>query len=116
MPLFHYTSIDQQGKKHGGIIDAPNLLEAKEKLRNQKLFIVSLEDNQKKSPFSFIKGKSDQLTGAHLVTFTNQLAQLLSANIPLYESLQSVEEQYRKDKFHRIIVSLCEQIKAGQSL
>ena len=45
-----------------------------------------------------------------------QLAQLLNAGIPLYESLQALEEQYRGESCHRVILSLCEQIKAGQSL
>ena len=50
------------------------------------------------------------------MAFTVQLAQLLNAGIPLYESLIALEEQYRGEASHRVILSLCEQIKAGQSL
>lgn len=45
-----------------------------------------------------------------------QLSQLLNAGVPLYESLIALEEQYRGEVCHRVILSLCEQIKAGQSL
>ncbi len=51
-----------------------------------------------------------------LIAITSQLAQLLKAGIPLYESLLSLEEQYRGEAFHPILLSLCEQIKGGHSL
>lgn len=116
MPLFHYQSLDPQGKKHTSILEAATIEEAKEKLRNQKLFVISLYEHGKKRSFPFFARKADQIKGDHLVTFTHQLSQLLSARIPLYESLLSMEEQYRKEKFHRIIVSLCEQVKSGVAL
>lgn len=56
------------------------------------------------------------LKGEALVTFTIQLSQLVSAEIPIYESLMALEEQYRTEPFHRVILSLCEQVKAGSSL
>jgi len=61
-----------------------------------------------------VSGSSrENLKGNSLLDFTVQLSQLVNAGIPLYESLLALEEQYRGEAFHRIILSLCEQIKAG---
>ena len=116
MALFHYRYIDPQGRKKSGILEALGLGDAKEKLRLQKILVLSLVEKKKggfKLPFSQQKC---QLTGAHLITFTTQLSQLLIAGMPLYESLLSLEEQYREESFHSTILSLGDQIKRGTSL
>ena len=69
--------------------------------------MVSLHACQKGG---ILKRKSQ---GQSLLTFTVQLSQLVNAGVPLYQSLIAIEEQYRKEPFHRVLLSLCEQIKAG---
>jgi len=109
MPLYQYYSIDASGKKKSGVIEGHNEREVKERLRLQGILVTKLES---KSTVS----SRQNLTGEHLLTFTIQLSQLVSAGVPLYESLVAIEEQYRGEKFHRVILSLCEQIKGGKPL
>ncbi len=114
--LFQYRYIDRKGKKKSGLIDAEGLSDAKEKLRAQKTIFLSLEERtQGKKKLKIGKSKSE-LSGEHLITFTTQLSQLLIAGMPLYESLLSLEEQYRDEPFHPIVLSLCDQIKKGTAL
>jgi len=108
--LFQYRYIDGKGKKKKGLIEALHADEAKDKLRQQKILVTALNETSQK------KQTSNQLRKEALITFTTQLAGLLQAGMPLYESLLSLEEQYRQDPFHPILLSLCEQIKAGSSL
>lgn len=114
MPVYYYQSIDKLGKKASNTIEAANEGEAKDKLRMQGLLITGLS-NKKENKIPFRKRCKD-LKGESLVTFTTQLAELLKASLPLYESLNSIEEQYRKDSFHPLIIRLCESIKEGGSL
>lgn len=109
MPLYSYQAIDPKGKKKSGVIEGHNERDAKEKLRNQGIMVVALD---------LKKGVSSRqnLRGENLVAFTMQLSQLISAGVPLYDSLTALEQQYQGEKFHRVILSLCEQIKAGKSL
>jgi len=109
MPLYQYQAYDPKGKKKNGYIEAQGERDAKNRLREQGLMISHL---------SFKEGKNSgkNLKGSDLSTFTFQLAQLLSAGIPLYEALTAIEEQYRNEGYHPIILSLCDQIKAGTSL
>lgn len=109
MPLYQYQYADGKGKKRSGLIEAQTEREAKEKLREQGLFILQL---------SLKKGMTyrQNLKGDNLLTFTVLLAQLVNAGIPLYESLIAIEEQTRGEPFHRVILSVCEQVKSGVSL
>lgn len=109
MPLYQYQYVDGQGKRKSGLIEAQGDREAKTKLREQGFLITHLSIKTKINSRQNLKG--DQL-----VAFTVQLSQLLNAGIPLYESLLAIEEQVRGESYHRIILSLCEQIKSGVAL
>ena len=109
MPLFQYNYVDSEGKKRSGIIEAQGDREAKNKLREQGIFVLSLKEKKSVS-------KNENLKGDNLLAFTIQLSQLINAGVPLYESLSAIEEQARGESYHRIVLSLCEQIKNGSSL
>lgn len=109
MPLYHYQALDSSAKKHKGVIEAQGEKEAKLKLRDRGLMVVSLSTKVKVS-------SKENLNAASLVTFTLQLSQLVNAGVPLYQSLVTIEEQYHREKYHRILLSLCDQIKGGSSL
>ncbi len=109
MPLYQYQYVDSQGKRRTGAIDAQGDREAKAKLREQGILVIQLQAKNKIN-------KKQNLKGDHLLAFTVQLSQLINAGVPLYESLLALEEQSRGESYHRIILSLCEQIRAGMSL
>lgn len=106
MPLFHYQAIDSKGKKVKGFLEAFNEPDAKLKLKEQGIFLTSL------STKSALLSKQN-LKGEDLVNFTTLLSQLVSSGIPLYESLLAIEEQFRGARFHRILLSLSDQVKGG---
>ena len=109
MALYQYTSIDPNGKRKKGLIEATTLQEAKEKIREMGLILISLSLKTKMNARQSLKGEA-------LLSFTLQLSQLVSAGVPLYESLKTIEEQSRNESYHRILASLCEQIKSGTPL
>lgn len=109
MPLYQYQALDHTGKRKTGLIEAQDEREAKSKLREMGTMVVSV--TLKTSVAS-----RQNLKGDNLLAFTHQLSQLVNAGIPLYESLVAIEEQCRAEPYHRIVLSLCEQIKGGTSL
>lgn len=108
MPVYHYQAIEG-GKKRKGFIEAASLEDAKQKLREQNILITSLTTTSTLS-------KKQNLSSDKLLAFTTMLNQLISSNIPLYESLVAVEEQVRGEPYHRVVLSLTEQVKAGSRL
>lgn len=109
MPLYQYQALDSNGKKRSGFIEAADESEVKGKLREQGLMVSSLSTKASVS-------NKQNLNRDALQTFTVQLAQLVNANVPLYQSLAAIEEQSRGEPYHRIILSICDQIKSGRSL
>lgn len=109
MPLYQYQYVDSSGKRRSGAVEAQGDREAKQKLREQGILVTRLQAKSKVN-------KKQNLRGDNLLAFTVQLSQLLNAGVPLYESLTAIEEQARGDSYHRVILSLCEQIRSGSSL
>lgn len=108
MAIYHYVAIDAKGSRQAGNLDATNEREAREKLRDLGLMACKLIPKKEGS-------SKERLKGDNLHAFTLQLSQLVGAGIPIYESLLALEELYRKEPFHHIISSICEQIKCGKS-
>lgn len=110
MPLFIFQALDQQGKKISGVQEGSSEKEAREKIRGQGLILIKLEPRKESG------GKKNNFSLQDLKTFTLQLAELISAKVPLFESLSTIEEQSRGEKYHPVLLGLCESIKSGSSL
>lgn len=108
MALFRYEALTVEGSLVRGVIDAETLVFAKDKLRKQQLMVRKLlAVEEKKERYC--------LSPPLLLTFTRDLAQLLQAGLPLYESLLTIEEKYRKHKAHYIFLDLCDKLQSGCS-
>ena len=108
MALFRYEAIDEAGKKINGALDAENLADAKSKLVRQAVFFIRI------TPLSSGLNKS-ALNKKEVLNMTRELARLLRAGLPLYESLSAMEEKYRGQKGQPLLLDLCEQVKRGLS-
>lgn len=109
MAVFHFKALNAQRKKCSGTFEAFSEKEARESLRAQGLMLTHLK--VKKTHLG-----AACLNGQELLGFTLQLSQLLEAGIPLYESLLALEEHTRGEKWHGIILRLCNQVKEGKAL
>lgn len=107
MALYQYTALSGEGRRRMGMINADSIELAKERLRKQQILVTKL--------VSYTK-RGDQLTlsSALLVGFTRDLHVLLRAGLPLYDSLLTLEEKYRRTKLHPIFLDLCDQVKEGR--
>lgn len=109
MPIYRYLALSTGGKKLKGIIDADDLLDARLKLETKKIIITSLKEvGSKKLNASFSKEE--------LLIFTQELAKLLKAGLPLYETLLALQEKYEEQVSQSILMDLCDQIKMGKNL
>ncbi len=109
MGIFHYRAVRADGQRLKGSVEAATLDEAKRLLREQQVIIIGLEEA---AP---TKGKALKMTFEQKVIFTSQLSQLLEASVPLYESLEALEEQAQGESYQGLITALREQIRRGVS-
>lgn len=108
MPLFRYLAVNKQGKKIKGVVDADSFLLAKEKLRKQQILVTEVVELKRNK-------KEISLPRSVLFAFTRDLAQLLKAGLPLYESLVTVEEKHQEHPSHALFLDLCDRLKSGFS-
>ncbi len=117
MPAFQYTAIDKQGKPISSIVEADGAKQARQQLRNQGLAVLTIQETiakNKQDTHSFRFGH--RISIVELALFTRQLATMLSAAIPLEESLLSVAEQSEKKQIKNIIMSVRSKVMEGYSL
>ncbi|MCP5470299.1 MAG: type II secretion system F family protein [Chlamydiales bacterium] len=107
---FAYRFIDRKGKKKWSALEAFSLADAKEKLYQSGTYVIEIREKKGREK------RERNFSQSNLIVFTTQLSHLLDAGVPLYESLLSLREQYRQERFSHIIEHLCEQIKAGTTL
>jgi general secretion pathway protein F/type IV pilus assembly protein PilC len=109
MGVFNYRAVRPDGLRCNGAIEAATLDEAKRLLREQQLILLKLE------AAAPAKQKLTGMSFEQRVIFTSQLAQLLEASVPLYESLEALEEQAKGESYQPIISAIREQIRKGVS-
>ncbi len=108
MPYYEYQAVSEKGKKFKATIDAESLQDAKLKLIRRQIAVLQIEalsDKQMK----------DRLSKGDVLNLTREIARLLHAGLPLYEALSALEEKYRGQKAHRLLLSLSDLVKSGYS-
>ena len=109
MPLFCYQALSETGKQTKATIDAESIQDAKQKLLRLQIIAIRIDpvtDKEMKRP----------LSKREVLSLTREIARLLQAGLPLYETLSALEEKYRGQKPHKILLDLCEKVKTGQPL
>lgn len=109
MPLFRYDALTPEGKKEIGMVNADSIELAKERLRKQKVLVTKLTSYKKKT------GELTLSPGL-IQGFTRDLYVLLRAGLPLYDTLLTLEEKYRRSKMQPLFLDLTDQVKQGRHL
>lgn len=109
MPLYQYQAISEEGKKVVATIEAESIQDAKQKLIRRQTALIKI------SPLSE-KELQKTLSKKEILSLTRDLARLIQAGLPLFEGLSALEEKYRSQKPHRILLDLCERVKTGLPL
>ena len=117
MALFSYQAFSKVGKKVSGTLDAPSLGSARELLQQQGFFPISIISAHKAAANENFIQRFFQASVPlkDKLLFTKQLAVLLRSGIQLVQALELLSEQF-DGKMNRIIVTVKDGIKEGQSL
>ncbi len=123
MKTFKYTARNIAGKNVAGSVQAETQADAVGELRKKQLNVVKLapvaeRSNRKKGGglLSFGRGPRPNVKKDELVVFTRQLSTMISAGIPLLESLEILEEQATNPGFAVVLDNVIEDIRAGSDL
>lgn len=117
MPAYHYSALSSDGKTQRGVIEADNEKQLRAKLREQGLAplqVTMVTSSKKGLGISLYRRK--QIAIPDLALLTQQLATLLTAGLPVTESLLGVAEQSEKPTIKNILMSVRSRVLEGHSL
>lgn len=112
---FLYKARNKEGQVKSGTVVASGQVRAEQLLSENNLIIVSLEELtdsflDKINPFGHSVKRKD------LVLFSRQLATLISARVPIMQSLRILRDQITQKYLHSILADLIVSIENGESL
>jgi general secretion pathway protein F len=108
MPFYEYKAVSEKGKKFTATIDAESLQDAKLKLIRRQIAVLELHALSEKE-------MRNSLSKNEVLNLTREIARLLHAGLPLFEALSALEEKYRGQKPHRLLLNLCDLVRSGYS-
>jgi len=120
MSVFEYVALDEKGRQRKGFIDAPGAAAARQKLREENIYPVEINqtDNKKVSALSQVLKFNiwQRVSASEISIFTRQLSTLLGAGMPLVPSLSIIIRQAEEGLLKKTLVQIREQVNEGKSL
>jgi general secretion pathway protein F len=118
MPAFEYISVDNEGRKQKGVLEADSARQVRQQLRDKGWLPVSVEpaasEHKKESHrFSFFRGG---MSAYELALITRQLATLIQAGIPLEECLRAVSRQTERHGLQSLMLAVRARVIEGYTL
>ncbi len=120
MSVFEYIALDDKGRERKGFIDAPGQAAARQQLREEGIFPVSVAPAREKKSVSLSAsvniGFLRKISAKEIAIFTRQLATLLGAGIPLVPSFSVLLAQTRNPALQKILAQIRADLNEGKSL
>jgi general secretion pathway protein F len=121
MPVYEYKGLIAGNRSTRGMVDADSPRAARSKLRAEGIFPTQLAEGKTRSVASealsrFRLPELRRVPALDLSLFTNQLATLIGAGIPLVESLSALTEQVENTRLKTVIGRLRESVNHGSTL
>jgi type IV pilus assembly protein PilC len=115
MAQFKYTARNTAGKTIEGTIEAPLQRAAMDKLRSQRMTVMTVTEVKagQGNFLSKIKLFEGGVASKDLVIFSRQLATLVSAGVPIVQGLNILIEQIQAPVFQKIMTSVRTDIESG---
>lgn len=113
---FSYLAKDNNGKVTRGVIDSKDEKKASESLGAKGLTPISIKPAGKENTTSSLSAKLTFVPAAQKVNLVRQLATLVSAGIPITQSLNILEEQTENKKIINALTDMAADIEGGESL
>ncbi len=109
---YNWKGVNEQGKDISGFIISSSSDEVRSLLIQRN---VRLRD-MKRGRVSYLEYKKHRLTNKEITLFSRQLGTLLSAGLPIINSLQLVANQSSKAELRSLVYLLQSQIESGHTL
>lgn len=115
MPKYHYIAKDIKGEITQGEIESSSQKSAEEAISAQSLTPIQVKEISE-SIFEWLLRVLGHVPATEKVMFSKQLATLVSAGVPIAQSMHILEKQTKNKILKKAIVSLGNDVEAGLPL
>ncbi|MCI0548104.1 MAG: type II secretion system F family protein [Candidatus Rokubacteria bacterium] len=119
MPVFAYRAADQRGKTIDGVMEAPDARAVVDRLQRDAYFPIRVAPQDERRTAFGLELPSlppARVRGRDLVAFTQQLATLLEAGLPLDRALAILEELAPTARLRTTTGDILRSVRSGTSL
>jgi general secretion pathway protein F len=110
---FQYQALDADGREQRGVVDADTARAARQQLRDRGLHPLAVEAAMEASRAGSVRSG---LGTARLLVFTQQLATLLGAGLPIDEALSALADESDDLRLRHLVAALRGRVREGRSL
>jgi len=114
MPVFVYKAADQRGKTITGVMEAPDSRAVVERLHREEYYPIEVAAQAERAGL-WRRLTARGISNRDLVAFTQQLATLFEAGLPLDRSLSVLEELASNPRLKAIVGDLLKSVRGGSS-
>src|SRR6058998_2040955 len=114
MPVFVYRAADRRGQTIDGVMEAPDARAVVERLQRDAYFPIRVAPHAERGGWSSFG--SSRVSQRDLLAFTQQLATLFEAGLPLDRGLSILEELAPNPRVKAIVTDLLVSVRGGSSL
>jgi len=120
MPVYDYTALDEKGKSASGIIDAESTHAARQKLRSNRIYPISIQEMEKTETSDeqksvFPTGLLKRISSSEIAMMTRQLATLIGAGFTLVTAIDTLIPQTKSKALQKVLSQLKDAIVEGKS-
>lgn len=120
MPLFEFQAKTDDGRIVKGELDAANESEARIRMRAQRLTPLRIEARKGGAGGGFNLQKmaifGDSVSQKDLQVFTRQFSVLVSAGVPIVQSLEAMSRGARSAGMSNVLKGVCQDVERGRRL
>jgi len=124
MPSFKYSARDSNGRTVSGMVNAKTQSDAVADLRKRNLIVLDVRQSALgggskdggEGFFAKLTKPKPGVTQPQLVIFTRQLSTMISAGVPLLESMEVLQEQADTPQFRALLDDVIDAVRAGSDL
>jgi type IV pilus assembly protein PilC len=116
MARYFYTAISQKGEEESGFLEAKDVFQLAQILRQKNLILVRAESEEREVRKKFeLPLPSLGISLAEKLFFTRNLQVMIAAALPLPKAIESLASQAKSKKFRNVLLEIKEEIQRGKS-
>ena len=116
MPVFTYRAADRRGQTVDGVMEAPDARAVVERLHREAYYPIRVAPHTERPRFGALALPTRRVRPRELLAFTQQLATLFEAGLPLDRALTILEELAPTPRLKTIVTDLLHGVRGGASL